>query len=562
MVFLDSGGTNIQAVLGANANEAIKVVYNILQFRHTSDITIDHIQPVLKNGLGESIVTSNMTFSGLSTIPLATAVSSSGIGEVSGSVRLVNPGSTTTFIIDMDQANAGSGRTMAFQLVQFLDASSVATFRASLPGSGVTVVDIPVSTHDPDATWVTCFSDNPASGNDAANLVYSAFMTSAVNVRAFRQGPNAGTADDQSGGFFDGYLVTLDNASIRTGLASIASGFTGGSVSLNTLITRQGASIMPSWQGAFAPMFIPSDVTHTNANGPPPAKVLSGFGSNQTTVELSRISTTPQPNLVEGVMQVIQWNTAGAQFFDTSPWTDELGPDVNQTPQVWDLCEIMSAVTARLGDRWDLPASTVSFWVNQAYQVVANMAHHDGQEVIRWSSMSTGATHFDQRIPLPPDYNEPIVLSTISWDDSRATGFLRKSGTTMTELSNEEFEALDSAATSENPPTHWTQYGRWTEVWPSPSSNYSLQLKYKQYPSDMTDCGIFPFVSPPWRFAIVLKAEHLVAELIGDDQRAAIANNRFVAYTNSLDDDKAKRQKNDSGPARIRLLGWGGPKRI
>jgi hypothetical protein len=215
---------------------------------------------------------------------------------------------------------------------------------------------------------------------------------------------------------------------------------------------------------------------------------------------------------------------------------------------------MMSTVTARMGDRWDIPASEVSFWVNEAYQQVANMSDHDPLEKIKFASITSLD---DRRLLLPADYNEPAVLSVVSFDSEQSK--TRFSGNTLELVSIQEMDNLDSTQTGE--PEKYAIYGRWIELFPSIDSAYSLQLRYKEYPEEITECSDVPGVSPPWRWAIVLKAEQLLEELIGNDEGAAKANNNFVSYVNSLNSDKAKRQKDDSYNQGVRVVGWQKPRR-
>ena len=204
----------------------------------------------------------------------------------------------------------------------------------------------------------------------------------------------------------------------------------------------------------------------------------------------------------------------------------------------WNLGEIMSDVTARLGRRVDIPKSVVSRYANQAYEDVANVARPANLERIAVSSTTSGENRYD----LPADFYEPIQLS-----------WLTNIGSSRT-LRRKNVEQVD--ATGFKPlgiPDSYVLYGNWLELDPSPDSAYSLQLRYRSFVTTMVGPGDVPSLSTDWRFPIVLKTESYLHQWLGDTERAGGANNAYLSHIQTLDTDRARRQR-DPSSMRVRVI--------
>jgi len=198
----------------------------------------------------------------------------------------------------------------------------------------------------------------------------------------------------------------------------------------------------------------------------------------------------------------------------------------------------MSQATARIGRRSDLAASTVSFYTNMAYQEVAQATPHALLETITVSSTTSG----ENRIELPSDCMEMVNLSWL-------TTLGVQSGQTLRRAS---LDRVDQAGF--NPigkPQEYALFSNWLELWPSPDSSYSLQMRYRAYPSDMTATTAVPSLATEWRPAVLYLTEAFLHEYIGNESEAAIARTRYAGYAQSLKDTQARRQM--AGGMRISL---------
>lgn len=196
----------------------------------------------------------------------------------------------------------------------------------------------------------------------------------------------------------------------------------------------------------------------------------------------------------------------------------------------WTLGDYLSRVTAALGNRSDLAASTVSFWVNEAERVVWDLLPHDAKEALAVSSTTSG----ENTITLPTDFQALLNLSNTS-----AAGYDL--------LEAASYDDIDSAGTGIGTPTKYVRYATWLELWPSPDSAYSLQLRYEKARSDMTLTTSRPSVGTRYQYAVYLKARELLATEVQDYQHAALSHNAFVEYLSAMPDDRALRQRSREG---------------
>lgn len=195
----------------------------------------------------------------------------------------------------------------------------------------------------------------------------------------------------------------------------------------------------------------------------------------------------------------------------------------------WTLADLMSNATARIGRRSDLAASTVSYWANVAYQEVAQAAPGALLETITVSSTTSG----ENRLELPTDCMEIINLSWLTTLGTNSARTLRR-----IDVSRADQAGFDPIGK----PTEYALFNNWLELWPSPDSSYSLQMRYYAYPSDMTLTTAVPSLATEWRPAVLYLMEAFLHEYVGNDMEAVYARTRYAGYVGSLKDTQARRQ--------------------
>lgn len=193
----------------------------------------------------------------------------------------------------------------------------------------------------------------------------------------------------------------------------------------------------------------------------------------------------------------------------------------------WSLGEMISDLTNRLG-RGDIPDSTMSRYVNQAYLDVVAMTDPFAHERIAVSSTTSG----ENRLELPTDFRELITLS-----------FLTNAGSSTRTLAPISVDQADATGfTPLGVPDQFALFGTWLELYPSPSSAWSLQLRYRSFATVLEASTDVPSMSTEWRFPVLLKAQSYLHGWLNEPDRALQANDTFLRHVSALDTDRANRQ--------------------
>ena len=194
------------------------------------------------------------------------------------------------------------------------------------------------------------------------------------------------------------------------------------------------------------------------------------------------------------------------------------------------LGDICSRATTLIGRRSDIALSDATFWANVAIQDVARESEQALLERLTVSSTTSG----ENRMDLPSDFYTPIVFSYLT--DAGGAGSAR----TLTRWSETEVDSRGFLPGAR--PSHFVLYENYVELWPSPNSAYSLQLRYKAYPSDLSQVAEVPSLDTEFRLAALYKLEHYLHRHVGNAMEAAEADIRYFNYMSSLKDARAKRQ--------------------
>lgn len=188
------------------------------------------------------------------------------------------------------------------------------------------------------------------------------------------------------------------------------------------------------------------------------------------------------------------------------------------------LGDLMSIATAQVQGRTDVTPSEASKAVNLAYQDVATRLRYAALEDIALSS----TTSAENRIALPSDFAFAINLSNTS---------------TGNELDPADARWIDSQATALGEPLNYALYGTWVELWPSPDSSYSLQLRYGKQVTTLSASTSTPAIDSKWHQAIAFKAGEIVASWRNDTEAEVACRARYLSYMGSTPSDTAYRQR-------------------
>lgn len=196
----------------------------------------------------------------------------------------------------------------------------------------------------------------------------------------------------------------------------------------------------------------------------------------------------------------------------------------------WDLGNLMSRATLAIGARADISLSDASFWANTAEQVVWDQLPHDAKDALAVSSTTSG----ENRITLPSDFMALLNVSNLS-----------ASGLDLMEAWN--IDDVDSSGTDIGTPTKFIRYNDWLELWPSPDSSYSLQIRYERQRSDLTETTHPLSVGTRYGYATFLKTAELLAASVVDGEQEAKFSNKYINYMLSVPSDLALRQRTREG---------------
>lgn len=195
---------------------------------------------------------------------------------------------------------------------------------------------------------------------------------------------------------------------------------------------------------------------------------------------------------------------------------------------IMNLGQLMSVATT-FTSRNDWPVSEVSLYCNAAAELVGIVVGHAGQEALAISSTTSG----ENRIGVPTDYEYGVALSNLSLPIT----------TPNRDLTKRDVAWVDSQGTSSGPPAYWVDYATWIEVYPSPDSSYSLQLRYTtKTPTMIQSTETLPF-KERYHIAVAMKTASLLEASRNNLEGEAVAEQRFVNWFNAVPSDRAKLQQ-------------------
>ena len=179
----------------------------------------------------------------------------------------------------------------------------------------------------------------------------------------------------------------------------------------------------------------------------------------------------------------------------------------------------------------------MSFWVNTAYAEVAQATRHKLLENVEIFSVNSG----DSILSLPADYLEMIDLSF-------STNLGSGSNRTLEQTTPEWADAQGYYPVGR--PQKYFEFGSNLQLWPSANSSAnttawsgrSYAMRYRQRAEDLISLTSVPSVDTEWRWAIVLRTEALLHQLVGNREEAAESLAEYFGYTTSLKDAQARRQ--------------------
>lgn len=194
------------------------------------------------------------------------------------------------------------------------------------------------------------------------------------------------------------------------------------------------------------------------------------------------------------------------------------------------LSTLISETTAMLGNRLDVAQSRVSLYANAALQFIWNTVEHDKSEALAVSSTTSG----ENRITLPTDIQELVALSNTSAVPPNL-------------LLPWNANDIDSSYTYQGTPTNYVLYNDYLELWPTPNSAFSLQLRYKTRAPTLSSATGVSSLHTKYDMAHLYKTAALTANALKDWEGSSYYERQFQSEMLSLPSDLAMRQRAKEG---------------
>jgi len=177
-----------------------------------------------------------------------------------------------------------------------------------------------------------------------------------------------------------------------------------------------------------------------------------------------------------------------------------------------------------------------------AYSEVYNRPGHVPLETVATSSTTSG----EQRYQLPTDWNYGLALTVYQGSGSTAT--MGSRSTAVIRLKQRDANWVDAQTLTPNGvPEAYVQYAQWIELWPSPNSAYSLQLRYAVKPQVLVDSTQTLSLDERWQSAVLYKTIELLEGSRNNVEGEAMARNRYVNFCLVTQTDLAMQQRDRNG---------------
>lgn len=206
---------------------------------------------------------------------------------------------------------------------------------------------------------------------------------------------------------------------------------------------------------------------------------------------------------------------------------------------ILNLGQVMSLGTTLAGGRADFTLSEASAWANLGLEQISEAAgaRHKPREGLAVSSTTSGGN----RIAPPSDYAYPLAVTLYVGSSSTAT---QSRTTTAYPLKQRDGAWADAQQGGDlgGVPEAYIPFSTWFELWPSPNSAYSLQLRYGANQPTLVNSTDTPDLNQRWHQAWLYKTAELFHAARGDETGEAFAHMRYLNYVSMLETDQAANQ--------------------
>jgi hypothetical protein len=216
---------------------------------------------------------------------------------------------------------------------------------------------------------------------------------------------------------------------------------------------------------------------------------------------------------------------------------------------ILNLGQVCSMATTIAGGRLDFSLSEASSYANLAYHEVASRINaHRPKEALAVSSTSSG----QNRMAMPADFDYSLALTLYIPSASTQTS----TGTWTVPLRLRDYRWIDAQPVNGNNsltnttagiPEAYVVAASWLELWPSPNSAYSMQLRYMTKTPMLINSTDTIILDDRWHQAVLFKTVEFLEMARNNVEGELLARNRYLSYVGSTPNDYALRSKERTG---------------
>lgn len=198
-----------------------------------------------------------------------------------------------------------------------------------------------------------------------------------------------------------------------------------------------------------------------------------------------------------------------------------------------DLC---STATAFSGGRADISLSEASRYANLAYAEIARQIGHQPAQQLAVSSTTSG----EFRYATPSDF-DAVLAFTLFQPSSTTTGSRTTNAIPL--LARDAAWGDSWSLPNAGVPANYINYSTYFELYPSPNSAYSLQLRYTAKMPVLVASSDTVALDDRWGLAVAMKAAEYLAAARNDVEGEALARNRYINYVSQIPSDAQLAQR-------------------
>lgn len=214
---------------------------------------------------------------------------------------------------------------------------------------------------------------------------------------------------------------------------------------------------------------------------------------------------------------------------------------------IFSLQDLISRSSEMAGGRKDWDVSTISFYANAAYMEVVGRARFRGMDAVAIQSTQTG----ENKYALPADFDYDKIVRAEWRSNSSSTAPSTNSNTAVLMKRNQlQMEQMHwGSDQSYTTPQFYSVYADAVQIWPTPTSSWSLIMHYNAKPMPLVRSVDTMAIDDRWHMAVLFKTVALLEAARGDREAEQIANARYVQYANGQPNSDALAQQARYGAA-------------